>query len=119
MYLDTLYFSLFFFSSRRRHTRCGRDWSSDVCSSDLLAQGAKPFAGRTGPMELNIPAIEGIGGSALYLVDRYGGYTIYDVDFVPVGDEHVPGVGLARIDHLTYHVYRRRMDSSPKFYEDF
>src|SRR3989442_4288271 len=27
--------ALFFFSSRRRHTRCGRDWSSDVCSSDL------------------------------------------------------------------------------------
>src|SRR3989442_11586570 len=26
----------FFFSSRRRHTRCGRDWSSDVCSSDLI-----------------------------------------------------------------------------------
>src|SRR5687768_17980151 len=29
-------FLLFFFSSRRRHTRCSRDWSSDVCSSDLL-----------------------------------------------------------------------------------
>src|SRR3989442_3556497 len=29
-------FIFFFFSSRRRHTRCGRDWSSDVCSSDLL-----------------------------------------------------------------------------------
>src|SRR5690554_4618623 len=28
----------FFFSSRRRHTRCGRDWSSDVCSSDLLTK---------------------------------------------------------------------------------
>src|SRR3989442_5430287 len=28
-------FRIFFFSSRRRHTRCGRDWSSDVCSSDL------------------------------------------------------------------------------------
>src|SRR5436305_6998017 len=28
---------VFFFSSRRRHTRCGRDWSSDVCSSDLTA----------------------------------------------------------------------------------
>src|SRR2546429_5715698 len=27
---------LFFFSSRRRHTRCSRDWSSDVCSSDLF-----------------------------------------------------------------------------------
>src|SRR3989442_2760428 len=29
------HYSVFFFSSRRRHTRCGRDWSSDVCSSDL------------------------------------------------------------------------------------
>src|SRR5436305_6836127 len=29
----------FFFSSRRRHTRCGRDWSSDVCSSDLALGG--------------------------------------------------------------------------------
>src|SRR3989442_11174465 len=29
----------FFFSSRRRHTRCGRDWSSDVCSSDLAQEG--------------------------------------------------------------------------------
>src|SRR5690554_2229292 len=29
------YLLFFFFSSRRRHTRCGRDWSSDVCSSDL------------------------------------------------------------------------------------
>src|SRR2546429_1316954 len=28
----------FFFSSRRRHTRCSRDWSSDVCSSDLWAE---------------------------------------------------------------------------------
>src|SRR5690554_113691 len=30
---------VFFFSSRRRHTRCGRDWSSDVCSSDLTFIG--------------------------------------------------------------------------------
>src|SRR3990172_10605840 len=28
-------YKVFFFSSRRRHTRCSRDWSSDVCSSDL------------------------------------------------------------------------------------
>src|SRR5690554_7252144 len=34
------FFFFFFFSSRRRHTRCGRDWSSDVCSSDLWI----PFA---------------------------------------------------------------------------
>src|SRR6266498_1767359 len=35
---DWFGFCLFFFSSRRRHTRCGRDWSSDVCSSDLVAR---------------------------------------------------------------------------------
>src|SRR5205809_7565393 len=35
----------FFFSSRRRHTRCSRDWSSDVCSSDLLGRSVEqPFA---------------------------------------------------------------------------
>src|SRR5690554_7222957 len=33
--LNSVFFFFFFFSSRRRHTRCGRDWSSDVCSSDL------------------------------------------------------------------------------------
>src|SRR2546422_1299138 len=32
-----LFFFFFFFSSRRRHTRCSRDWSSDVCSSDLTS----------------------------------------------------------------------------------
>src|SRR2546429_6325832 len=31
-----MWYSFFFFSSRRRHTRCSRDWSSDVCSSDLV-----------------------------------------------------------------------------------
>src|SRR6266498_5151877 len=34
----------FFFSSRRRHTRCGRDWSSDVCSSDLARAGRAAVA---------------------------------------------------------------------------
>src|SRR2546422_8569256 len=33
---------LFFFSSRRRHTRCSRDWSSDVCSSDLYGRENPP-----------------------------------------------------------------------------
>lgn len=37
-------------------------------------------------MELNIPAIKGIGGSAIYLIDRYGDQTIYDVGFIAVGD---------------------------------
>src|SRR5438128_4458246 len=39
---------LFFFSSRRRHTRCYRDWSSDVCSSDLAGSGRSAGTGEQG-----------------------------------------------------------------------
>src|SRR5215470_1005919 len=81
--------------------------------------GARTVAGRVGPMELNIPAIEGIGTSLIYLVDRYGDRTIYDVDFVPVpGAEAAPkGTGLTYIDHLTHNVHRGRMDTWAAFYE--
>src|SRR4029079_5822081 len=71
--------------------------------------GAKPVHGKLGPMELNIPAIEGIGGSIIYLVDPYGGPPIYDVDFPPLIADRAPaGVGLAAIDHLTHNVHRGR-----------
>ena len=83
-----------------------------------IGLGAKPVEGKVGPMELNIPAIEGIGGSLLYLVDRYGGPTIYDVDFRPLAAEKSPaGVGLAAIDHLTHNVHRGRMGLWAEFYE--
>jgi 4-hydroxyphenylpyruvate dioxygenase len=69
-------------------------------------------------MELNIPAIEGIGGSLIYLVDRYGERSIYDVDFTPlVADVGASGAGLAGIDHLTHNVHRRRMQLWAEFYE--
>jgi 4-hydroxyphenylpyruvate dioxygenase len=82
--------------------------------------GAKPVESRIGPMELNIPAIEGIGGSLIYLVDRYGPRgTIYDIDFVPLTgvDQNPPGVGLTAIDHLTHNVHQGRMDVWAGFYE--
>ena len=70
-------------------------------------------------MELNISAIEGIGGSLLYLVDRYEGPTIYDVDFVPIDDVAAEnsGVGLLDIHHLTHNVHQGRMDQWADFYE--
>src|SRR5690554_7208140 len=49
----------FFFSSRRRHTRCGRDWSSDVCSSDLgmaMIEGGGP--GENVAAALEAPSID-------------------------------------------------------------
>ena len=86
----------------------------------LLELGAKPFQNQVGPMELNIPAIEGIGGSVIYLVDRYGDHSIYDVDFVPTdpakGFAH-EGAGLAEIDHVTHNVFRGNMEKWAGFYE--
>ena len=81
--------------------------------------GAKASRVPVGPMELNIPAIHGIGDSLIYLVDRYGAHSIYDVDFVPVeGVEAEPrGVGLFEIDHLTHNVHQGRMNEWAEFYE--
>jgi 4-hydroxyphenylpyruvate dioxygenase len=82
--------------------------------------GAKPFHNHVGPMELNIPAIEGIGGSVIYLVDRYGEHSIYDVDFVPTdaakGFAH-EGAGLTYIDHVTHNVFRGNMEQWAGYYE--
>ena len=87
----------------------------------LLERGATPFhQNAVGPMELNIPAIEGIGGSVIYLVDRYGDRSIYDVDFVPTdpakGFAH-DGAGLTYIDHVTHNVFRGNMNKWAGFYE--
>ncbi|MBU6299521.1 MAG: 4-hydroxyphenylpyruvate dioxygenase, partial [Alphaproteobacteria bacterium] len=86
----------------------------------LIEMGAKPFHNQVGPMELNIPAIEGIGGSVIYLVDRYGDRSIYDVDFVltdPVKGLHHEGTRLTEIDHVTHNVYRGNMNQWAGFYE--
>ena len=83
-----------------------------------LELGAKPGPQNAGPMELNIPCIEGIGGSLIYLVDRYGDRSIYDVDFRPVAPP--PGAeeaGLTLIDHLTHNVRRGNMNVWAGFYE--
>src|SRR3546814_5101539 len=76
-------------------------------------------------MELNIPAIKGIGDSLIYLVDRWqgkqghhgiGDISIYDVDFEPIDaataqqDLHHEGAGLSLVDHLTHNVYKGRME---------
>ena len=85
--------------------------------------GATPVDTPVGPMELNIPAIAGIGGSLIYLVDRYGERTIYDVDFRPVTPNPAAAstlakpAGLTCIDHLTHNVARGNMNHWAGFYE--
>ncbi len=85
-----------------------------------LENGAQPVEILTGPMELRLPAIKGIGGAPLYLIDRYeDGESIYDIDFefFQGVDRHPEGCGFKLIDHLTHNVYRGRMEYWAGFYE--
>jgi len=94
-----------------------------------LELGAWGFDSKSGPMELNIPAIKGIGDSLVYFVDRWrgkggrsggiGDISIYDVDFEPLADasETHAGAGLTYVDHLTHNVHRGRMGEWAEFYE--
>ena len=85
-----------------------------------LEKGAQPIDIPAGPMELRLPAIKGIGGAPLYLIDRYeDGESIYDIDFkFHEGVDRRPvGCGFNLIDHLTHNVYRGRMDYWSSFYE--
>jgi len=89
-----------------------------------LELGAQPLDVPTGPMELRLPAIKGIGGAPLYLIDRYeDGKSIYDIDFeflpefADEAQRHPRGHGFSVIDHLTHNVYRGRMAYWAGFYE--
>jgi 4-hydroxyphenylpyruvate dioxygenase len=92
---------------------------SRVAFQEALKRGAKAKDMALGPMELDIPCIEGIGGAYVYLVDRYGAQTIYDVDFRPIegADEARNAVGLTYLDHLTHNLFRGNMNQWADYYE--
>jgi 4-hydroxyphenylpyruvate dioxygenase len=87
--------------------------------AEAIKRGAEPAFTTVGPMELNIPAIQAIGGAYIYLVDRYGAHGIYDIDFVPIpgADEAKSSVGLTYLDHLTHNLFRGNMDKWADYYE--
>ncbi len=86
-----------------------------------IEQGAQQVQYQSGPMELSIPAVEGIGGAYLYFVDRYGDDDIYSIDFDFYSDWRdrldAQDSGLVIIDHLTHNVFRGQMDKWAGFYE--
>jgi 4-hydroxyphenylpyruvate dioxygenase len=84
--------------------------------------GATNVEVKVGDGELDIPAIEGIGGSRLFFVDRYGANgSIYDVDFDfhPDWRQRMAEADskLTYVDHLTHNVHRGRMSVWAEFYE--
>ena len=113
----------YFYAQEHGPSACGMAFRvRDAKKSYALAieNGAQPIDVPTGPMELRLPAIKGIGGALLYLIDRYeDGASIYDIDFEYLDgvDRRPEGCGFEVIDHLTHNVYRGRMDYWADYYE--
>ena len=84
---------------------------SEKALAIALERGATEARG-----ELNLPALEGIGGSYLYLVDRAAAKRLYEDEFETIASCG-PGAGLHTLDHLTHNVFRGRMDHWAQFYE--
>jgi 4-hydroxyphenylpyruvate dioxygenase len=131
-----------YFAAEHGPSACGlafRVKDSHKAYAMALERGAQPLEMPTGPMELRLPAVKGIGGAPLYLIDRFespplpegagpasggrapgrDGQSIYDIDFefLPGVDRHPFGHGLKLVDHLTHNVYRGRMAYWANFYE--
>ncbi|MFK7962902.1 MAG: 4-hydroxyphenylpyruvate dioxygenase [Burkholderiaceae bacterium] len=112
-----------YFAAEHGASACGmafRVKDAQAAYKRALRLGAQPIDIPTGPMELRLPAIKGIGGAPLYLIDRFeDGHSIYDIDFhfLESVEKRPPGHGLKLIDHLTHNVYRGRMAFWADFYE--
>lgn len=112
-----------YFAAEHGPSACGlafRVHDSHKAYARALELGAQPVELPTGPMELRLPAIRGIGGAPLYLIDRFeDGRSIYDIDFewVAGADRHPRGHGFTVVDHMTHNVYRGRMTYWAQFYE--
>ena len=113
----------YFFAQEHGPSACGlgfRVKNAKQAYAHALANGAQAMDIPTGPMELRLPAIKGIGSAPIYLIDRYAdGSSIYDIDFEYIdGVERYPqGFGFHTIDHLTHNVYRGRINHWAEFYE--
>lgn len=112
-----------YFAAEHGPSACGmafRVKDAQAAYAAAIERGAEPVETQTGVMELRIPALRGIGGALIYLVDRYGDdLSIYDIDFVYLDgvDRHPAGAGFKLIDHLTHNVYGGRMAHWAGFYE--
>ena len=94
--------------------------NSIAAYNKAIELGAPPHKSNPGFMELNLPAVEGVGGAKLYFINRYGEENIYDVDFEFLDniDLKKNSVGLHTIDHVTHNVLKGGMDRWAHFYEN-
>ncbi len=86
----------------------------------VLERGAWAVPSQVAVMELNIPAIHGVGSSRIYFVDRYREFSIYDVDFVPIPtvEQHPAAIGRLRFFGAVQYIGTERTDDWTEFYTE-
>ncbi|WJY21797.1 4-hydroxyphenylpyruvate dioxygenase [Fontisubflavum oceani] len=109
------------FASRfvEEHGPCAPSMAWRVVDADhalkhALSKGAEEYTGADKTMD--VPAIIGIGGSLIYLIDQYYDANPYNEEFDWVADAHPAGVGFYYLDHLTHNVHKGNMDIWFDFY---
>ena len=85
-----------------------------------LDRGAWAVPARVEVMELNIPAIHGVGTSRIYFIDRYKEFSIYDVDFTPIPtvDQRPPAVAGLHFFGVVQYIGNDRADDWTEFYQE-
>jgi 4-hydroxyphenylpyruvate dioxygenase len=85
-----------------------------------LERGAWAIPTNVEVMELNIPAIHGVGASRIYFIDRYKEFSIYDVDFTPIPtvDQHPPAVAGLHFFGIVQYIGNDRTEDWTEFYRE-
>lgn len=85
-----------------------------------LERGAWAIPTNVEVMELNIPAIHGVGSSRIYFVDRYKEFSIYDVDFTPIPtvEQHPPAVAGLHFFGIVQYIGNDRTEDWTEFYRE-
>ena len=91
---------------------------ADAAFNRALDLGAWAIPARARAMELNIPAIHGVGESLIYFVDRYKDFSIYDIDFraIPTVDPQPPAIGGLHFFGIVQYVGADRTADWVEFY---
>lgn len=95
---------------------CGMGFNvqnSDFALVEAIKRGAKSAISN----DYGLPAIEGIGGSKIYLSDRQTSAQFWDHFFQPTGNAPLANPNITYIDHVTHNVFQGNMEAWAKFYE--
>ncbi|MGB5209951.1 MAG: 4-hydroxyphenylpyruvate dioxygenase [Gammaproteobacteria bacterium] len=108
----------------RTHGPCACGFAIRVADGEqarahALSNGAEPITDKADTLALDVPVVEGIGGSVLYLVTDNSKRSVFEdeYEFFEGVDRNPKGFGLTFIDHLTHNVYQGNMDRWAGFYE--